>query len=148
MKKSLSFILLLFGSFLLFAQQPTDEELMKKGPFIRFEPTELNLGQIQSNEVTDKTGELEVEVYNDGVEPLIVNHVHGCCGTRINDWTKQPIAPGEKGTIKLWFRISPSPNRISRTLTIRSNAVNGAVKKMAIMGEVVMPQSPNQIDLR
>lgn len=148
MKKFLSFILLLSGSFLLSAQQPTDEELKGKGPFIRFDPTEINLGQIQSDEVTDKTGELEVEFYNDGIEPLIVNHVAGCCGTRIDDWTKQPIAPGEKGTIKLWFRVNPSPNRISRTLTIRSNAVNGTIKKVAILGEVVMPANSNQIDLR
>ncbi len=147
MKKILLISFLLAGSIMLFAQE-SDNESKAAGPHIRFEPTEINLGKIISSEVNEDTGNLELEFYNDGTEPLIVNQVTGCCGTRINDWTKQPIAPGEKGTIKIWFRVNPSPNRISRTLTIRSNAVNGTVKKVAILGEVIIPAGANQIELK
>jgi hypothetical protein len=147
MKRLILLILLFSSSAALFAQQPTDEELKKKGPYLRFEPSEINLGSIATNEVTDDMGNVEIEFYNDGVQPLILNQVSGCCGTRINDWTKKPIAPGQKGVIKIWFRVNPHPHRISRTITVQSNAINGSSKKVAVLGEVVIPTSENEIQL-
>ncbi|MDD2279440.1 MAG: DUF1573 domain-containing protein, partial [Bacteroidales bacterium] len=125
MRRFMLYAFLMASSVVLFAQQPADEELKKKGPYIRFEPSEINLGNISTNDVTEDIGNIEIEFYNDGVQPLILNQVTGCCGTRINDWTRKPIAPGQKGTIKVWFRVSPQPHRISRTITVQSNAING-----------------------
>ncbi|MDD4385987.1 MAG: DUF1573 domain-containing protein [Bacteroidales bacterium] len=147
MRRFMLYAFLMASSVVLFAQQPADEELKKKGPYIRFEPSEINLGNISTNDVTEDIGNIEIEFYNDGVQPLILNQVTGCCGTRINDWTRKPIAPGQKGTIKVWFRVSPQPHRISRTITVQSNAINGNNKKMAILGEVVIPSSANEIQL-
>ena len=127
--------------------QPTDDDLKKTGAFIRFSPSEVSLGSISVNDVTDETGKIDIEVYNDGSMPLILNQVTACCGTRVTDWPRQPIGPGQKATIKVYFRVNPSPNRISRTVTVQSNAANGAVHKIAILGEVVLPKAGNEISL-
>ncbi len=127
--------------------QPPDDELKKTGAFIRFSPTEVSMGSIPVNDVTDETGKIDIEVFNDGSMPLILNQVTACCGTRVTDWPRQPIVPGQKATIKVYFRVNPSPNRISRTVTVQSNAVNGAVQKIAILGEVILPKTGNEISL-
>lgn len=147
MKRVLLTFLSIVLSIGLFAQEPNDEDIKKTSPFIRFSPSEVSLGSISVDSVTDETGNISIEAHNDGSLPLILNQVVGCCGTRITDWTREPIMPGQKGTIKIFFRISPTPQRISRTLTIQSNAGNGKIKKMAILGEVVLPKVGNEIKL-
>jgi hypothetical protein len=146
--KSLAFLiatLLVFFSAL--AQKPSDEELKKIGAFLRFEPSEVNMGKISPDEVTPETGKVEIEVYNDGVQPLILNQVSACCGTRVDEWSNKPIAPGQKSTIKISFRVQPNPHRISRTVTVNSNAMNGGALKVAILGEVAVPTKDNEIRL-
>ena len=124
----------------LFAQESNDEDIKKTNPFIRFSPTEVNLGSISVDSVTEETGNISIEAHNDGSLPLIINQVTGCCGTRITDWTREPIMPGQKGTIKIFFRISPTPQRISRTITVQSNAGNGKSQRLAILGDVILPK--------
>ncbi|HZJ73512.1 MAG TPA: DUF1573 domain-containing protein [Perlabentimonas sp.] len=147
MKRTLLTFLSIVLSIGLFAQEPNDEEIKKANPFIRFSPTEVNLGSIDVNSVTEETGNISIEAHNDGSLPLIINQVTGCCGTRITSWTREPIMPGEKGTVQIFFRISPTPQRISRTITVQSNAGNGKAKKIAILGEVVLPKAGNEIKL-
>jgi hypothetical protein len=147
MKKILSILLSVSLSFIAFAQQPNDDEIKRSSSFLRFNPTEVNLGAISVDKVTEDTGKVQIEVFNDGAIPLILNQVTACCGTNVNDWPRQPIAPGQKGVIKISFRVAPSPQRISRTLTVQSNAGNGNVQKIAILGEVVIPSAGKEVKL-
>lgn len=147
MKKLLYIVLGIIFSTSLFSQQPSNEDLKKRGSFLRFEPLEINLGQIPNTNVTENTGNIEIKVFNDGVQPLIINQVTACCGTRVSEWTTQPIAPGQNGTVKVYFRVGTHPHRISRTVTVNSNAVNGAMQRVAILGEVVIPTQSNEIKL-
>ncbi|HOP04815.1 MAG TPA: DUF1573 domain-containing protein [Tenuifilaceae bacterium] len=140
-------VFLLFVSTIGFSQTAGNEDLKKTNAYIRFEPEEYNLGVIEVNEVNENTGNIEINVTNDGAKPLILNSVTGCCGTDVKDWTKQPIMPGKSGTIKVYFRVEPRPSRISRTVTVKSNAANGAQLKVAIFGEVVLKRQTNEIDL-
>ncbi|MFW5708152.1 MAG: DUF1573 domain-containing protein [Bacteroidota bacterium] len=79
---------------------------------------------------------LEIEFTNEGDEPLIISTVRGCCGTRVKDYPKQPILPGEKGIIHVEFRLAPRPHKISRTVSVMSNDADG-MKVYRIRGEVV-----------
>jgi hypothetical protein len=145
-----SLVLLVFSlvfTFGLNAQTPSNEELKKLGAYLRFEPSEVNLGVISPDDVTPETGKVEIAIYNDGVQPLILNQVSACCGTRVDEWSNKPLAPGQKSTIKISFRVQPNPSRISRTVTVNSNAVNGSVLKVAILGEVAFPTKSNEIKL-
>jgi hypothetical protein len=130
-----------------FSQQPDNDELKKSNAFLRFDPTEVNLGAIEVTKIDENTGNLEFFVYNDGAKPLIISQVTACCGTTVREWPRQPIAPGQKGSIKVFFRVERRPSRISRTVTVNSNAANGAVQKIAILGEVVLEKQSNEIEL-
>ncbi len=145
-------ITLLLGAFFIafsaFTQKLNDDELKKTGAFLRFDPSEVNLGKISPDDVTPETGKIEISIYNDGVQPLILNQVTACCGTRVDEWSNKPIAPGQKSVIKVSFRVQPNPNRISRTVTVNSNAVNGSMLKVAILGEVAVPSKSNEIRLQ
>ena len=147
MLRLVSFLFTILLSVTSYAQTAGNDDLKKSNPYIRLDPAEYNLGVIEVNEVDENTGNIEILVFNDGAKPLILNQVTGCCGTDVKDWTKQPIMPGQKGTIKVFFRVEPRPSRISRTITVKSNAANGAQLKVAILGEVVLKRQTNEIDL-
>lgn len=83
----------------------------------------------------DDEVKLEIKFENTGNAPLIVRKVDGCCGTRITGWTQRPLRPGEKGTIKVQFRVEPRPHKISRTVKATTNDPGG-VKKLHIKGIV------------
>lgn len=117
------------------------------GPQIRFAPTEINLGKVAVDKVTNDLGKIEIVVHNDGNRPLIISNTTACCGTRVNEWPREPIAPGGNAKIKAEFRVEARPYRISRSLTVQSNATNGESQRIAILGEVVVAPSPNEIAL-
>lgn len=137
-------ILIGFGSI---AQPLTDNDLKNKGAFLRFEPSEVDMGKISMNSVSDETGNIEITIHNDGTKPLILQQVTACCGTNVKEWPRNPILPGANAKIKVYFRVEQRPYRISRTVTVNSNAVNGASQKVAILGEVVIPAAKNEIQL-
>lgn len=145
--KNYLFIALILVIPILLVAQPNNDELKKKGSFIRFEPAEVDLGKIPMNSVTDETGTIEIVIHNDGTKPLILQQVTACCGTTVKEWPKQPILPEHSGTIKVYFRVESRPQRISRTVTVNSNAANGNSQKIAILGEVIVPNAKNEIQL-
>ncbi|TVR75252.1 MAG: DUF1573 domain-containing protein [Marinilabiliales bacterium] len=110
----------------------------KQGPFIVFDRELHDYGQISSDEVPE--GKLGFVVYNNGNQPLVLSNVRACCGTRVNDWTKEPIAPSDSGYVEVEFRIVPRPHRIRRTVTIQSNAANRQTAILRIQGEVIDPE--------
>ncbi len=93
----------------------------------------IDLGTIYTDESEEIN--LEVEFKNTGTEPLVVSHVRACCGTRIKDWTKEPVNPGETGTIEVHFRLAPRPHNINRTVLTMSNDPGGQ-KVLRIRGRV------------
>ncbi|GEM_PF-341382 len=123
---TLALIFCVFISTGLFSQE-------KKGAKLKFEKESEVLGTLFIQEL--EPVKLEIEFENEGNEPLLLSHVRGCCGTRIKDWTKEPILPGEKGTVEAEFRLAPRPHRINRTISIMSNDPDGT-KVFRITGEV------------
>ena len=105
----------------------------KKGAKLKFEKDSEVLGTLYAHEL--EPIKLKIEFENEGDEPLVLSHVRGCCGTRIKDWTKEPILPGEKGAVEAEFRLAPRPHRISRTISIMSNDSDG-MRVYRITGEV------------
>jgi len=108
-----------------------------QGPFIAFDRELHDFGAIPSDEVPD--GKVSFTIYNQGNQPLVLSAVRACCGTRVNDYTKEPIAPSDSGFVEVQFRVVPQPHRIRRTVTIQSNAGNRQTAILRIQGEVVEP---------
>ncbi len=45
-------------------------------------------------------------VMNNGELPLVISRVIGSCGCTTPDWTKEPIAPGKTGQVKVTYNPS------------------------------------------
>jgi hypothetical protein len=120
-------VILFSGNLILNAQKV-------QGPSLEFVKEKEDLGVIKVSELD--TYNKEIEFVNKGDQALIISQVRGCCGTRIVDWPKEPINPGEKGIIKIQFRLNPRAHAVSRVVTVMSNEPGGQ-KVFRIVGEVV-----------
>ncbi|RPH25459.1 MAG: DUF1573 domain-containing protein [Bacteroidales bacterium] len=141
MKRLFLFTTLIFAVTLSISAQNSN------GAFIATNPDTVKLGEIGLNDLSDDNGKVSIAVVNNGNLPLILNEVSGCCGTNVKEWPKAPILPGKTGLIKVEFRIEPRPQVISRTVTIKSNAVNAKVIKIPIEGLVIEEKKSNEIHL-
>lgn len=59
---------------------------------------------------------------NTGQEPLIIRSCNASCGCTTPDWTKAPIAPGQKGKITVKYTTENHPGNFNKTVYIASNA--------------------------
>lgn len=120
---------------MMFVLIPGSFSQNNKGAFIAFDRELHEFGKMSVDSLPD--GKVKFMIFNQGDQPLVVSNVRACCGTRVNDYTKQPIAPRDTGFVEVQFRIIPQPHRISRTVTIQSNSANRQTSILRILGEVV-----------
>ena len=68
-------------------------------------------------------------VENTGDSPLILGSVNGSCSCTVADWTKDPIAPGDKGSITAKVHTENfSIGENTRSITVVSNTVPNTTK--------------------
>lgn len=99
--------------------------------------------RISSNKETHNFGQIEwkhpvnVEyvITNTGDKPLVLTNVTTSCACSVADWTKTPIAPGEKGTVSASFD-AKALGHFEKTVGIYSNAQPSLVY-LKFRGEVV-----------
>ncbi len=107
--------------------------LAQEGPKLEFSEKITDLGTLYTDEL--EVIKMEIPFSNTGEKPLVLTNARGCCGTRIINWTREPINPGEEGKITIQFRPAPRPHRISRTVSVLSNDPGGQAV-FRIRGEV------------
>ena len=129
MNKILNLIVLLFLTATSFAQ---------KGPQIKFkaENNTINYGTVKKGE---DSGIRIIEFTNTGDQPLIITKVESTCSCTVPSFSTQPIMPSKTGQIEVKYNMSVG--RISRTLTVNTNAINAENGKvfLRIKGEVLNP---------
>ena len=116
-----------------FASDPEKEK--PTGPELTFDQPNYNYGTVYVDSMPDT--KLEISFSNTGSQPLILSNVRACCGTRVTQWPREPIAPGENGVISVEFRLVARPQRISRTITVTSNCESKPTAIFRVVGEVV-----------
>lgn len=99
---------------------------------IEFEKTSHDFGTISE---TGGPAVYDFVFKNTGDAPLILNSVRASCGCTTPSWSRQPIAPGEKGSVKVSFDPRHRPGRFNKSITVNSNASN-AVSSLSIHGNV------------
>ncbi len=137
MKTNISILrLIILGLFTVLIMSNETSAQTSDAPKLVFkaENNHIKLDTMYINDMSTAV-KMEIEFENKGNKPLIVNRVSGCCGTRIKDWSKEPLQYGETGIIKVEFRIAPRPHRVSRTVTAISNDPKKA-KTLRITGIV------------
>lgn len=79
-------------------------------------------------------GKVDFTFTNQGTTPLIITDVKSSCGCTIPSWTKEPVAPGQRGNIKIEYNTS-LPGMFNKTVVVYSNANNSPVR-IEIRGKV------------
>lgn len=127
MKKILVIFILLFYNTFTFGQS---------GPKIQFtvKDNTIDYGTIKKGV---DNGIRIFEFKNTGDQPLIIENVKSTCGCLVPTKPSGPILPGKKSEIVIKY--SMSIGKISKTITVDSNAVNyeNGTVGLKIKGEVL-----------
>ena len=111
--------------------------MMAQDPVITFEKTEHDFGKINEGDGRVST---VFTFKNEGMAPLVLSNVRASCGCTTPTWTKEPVEPGQTGTITVTYNPNGRPGRFQKTVTITSNATE-PTKKVFIKGEVIPKQA-------
>jgi len=113
---------MLFASTAMFAQWGTQgsgklDASDLKAPVVKWSKDSYDFGKIKQN----KPVEVEFELTNVGNAPLMITKVEPSCGCTTSDYTKAPIAPGQKGKVKVVFDAKTMGN-FSKSVNVTTNA--------------------------
>src|SRR5690554_6416375 len=76
-------------------------------------------------------GTCEFTFTNTGNEPLVISNAKGSCGCTVPSWPREPIAPGQKATIKVKYA-TDRVGKFTKSITIQSNAASEPTKVLRI----------------
>jgi hypothetical protein len=105
-------------------------------PEIGFEKTEHNLGRIVQGE---KVG-YNFIFTNDGGASLVILDATASCGCTVPKYSKEPIAPGEKGSVEVVFDSSGRMGNQSKTVTLKTNG-KVPVVYLTIKADIIRKES-------
>lgn len=133
-----------FVGFSAFAQQPASVAANKTKGVIKVNKETHDFGKVPKGIPVS----YEFEVENVGTEAFEITDVQKVCGCTVTNWTKGPIAPGQKGTVTAQYNAARE-GKFKKPITIMSNASNAPIK-LYFEGEVMLdgqssgaPEQPN-----
>tara|TARA_B100001758_G_C18366198_1_gene588619 strand:- start:1084 stop:1536 length:453 start_codon:yes stop_codon:yes gene_type:complete len=103
-------------------------------PKIHMEEDSYDFGDIIQGELVAH----EFVVRNIGDDKLLINSAKGSCGCTVPVWPKEPILPGEEGTIKVTFNSAGREGIQRKTVTLLTNVIPNT-KVITINGNVIIP---------
>ncbi|GAB2794887.1 hypothetical protein HNQ93_002925 [Hymenobacter luteus] len=86
-------------------------------PVMTFAVSEHDFGDIKPGDVVKHT----FEFTNTGKSPLLIENATASCGCTTPNWTKEPIAPGGKGTIDVQFDSHGKSGIQNKEVAIQAN---------------------------
>lgn len=105
----------------------------QKKAVISADETSHDFGQIKE---ADGKVSASFVIKNAGEAPLVITRVIASCGCTTPEWTKEPIAPGQTGNIKITYDPKGRPGPFSKTISVYSNGKTGSFI-LTIRGEVI-----------
>lgn len=115
-RQSIILLALIFSCGLTFAQAAKTPAKVN-GPEIQFDKLTIDFGTVKVGEVKTQI----VTFTNIGNKPLLLDDVISSCDCTEVEWSKAPVMPGKKGTIKAVYT-AKNPGLISKRVTVLSNA--------------------------
>lgn len=78
--------------------------------------------------ISEKAGNVvyTFHVTNKGDAPLVMTRVIASCGCTTPEWSKEPIAPGKKGEVKVTYNPEGRPGPFSKSISVYSNGKDGS----------------------
>jgi hypothetical protein len=89
-------------------------------PVMTFDEVEYDFGTIAQGTAVEHV----FKFTNTGNAPLVIVDAKSSCGCTVPEYTKAPVAPGEKGEMLVKFNGS-GKNQVSKTVTITANTAAG-----------------------
>lgn len=99
---------------------------------VEFDEENHNFGKITEGTVAEHVFKFK----NTGSNPLVVKNVKPSCGCTASEWTKEPVAPGGEGFIKIGFDSNGKVGNQNKSVTVELN-ISERVKTLTFQGEVV-----------
>ncbi|WP_194767972.1 DUF1573 domain-containing protein [Tamlana sp. I1] len=91
-------------------------------PVLEFEKTEHDFGEIEAKTPVETVFNYK----NAGNAPLVITDIKSSCGCTVpQDWSREPLAPGETGKFTVKFNGSGA-NKVSKTITVTANTEKGS----------------------
>lgn len=107
----------------------------KEMPSISFEEDSHDFGKVIQGEKVSYYFKFQ----NTGKSNLIVSDVSSSCGCTVPEFTRNPVAPGEEGSIKVTFDSDNRKGFQNKTVTVVSNTHPNS-KVLKIKAQVVVPE--------
>ncbi len=86
---------------------------------IKFEQTTHDFGSFKEADGVQTT---TFKFKNEGDVPLVLTNVRASCGCTTPKWTREPVAPGKDGEIKVSYNPKNRPGTFNKSVTVTSNA--------------------------
>ena len=92
-----------------------------KFPVIEFDKREHDFGEIEKNTPV----ETSFTYTNTGDAPLVITDIKSTCGCTVpQDWSREPLAPGNSGKFSVKFNGSGA-NKVTKSINITANTEKG-----------------------
>ena len=132
MKKQILLVMLVVvGVALMASRQVQGNFGIGLGSIFMWESTTHDFGRIEQNLAKEHV----FKFTNNGDVPLIISSVKASCGCTVAEYTKEPIAPGDKGSVSARYNAA-KVGAFSKTVTVTANTGEEAVV-LTLKGEVV-----------
>jgi hypothetical protein len=84
---------------------------------IKYEQESFDFGVVNEGDLVTHTFKFK----NTGTEPLTISNAKASCGCTVPNWSKEPVAPGASGEIKVEFNSKGKPGNQSKRVTVTAN---------------------------
>jgi hypothetical protein len=94
-------------------------------------------------EINEKDGPVTYtfKIKNEGEAPLVITKVAASCGCTTPDWTKEPVASGKTGEVKVTYDPTNRPGAFTKPVSVYSNGKVGSLV-LTIKGKVIQKEQP------
>jgi hypothetical protein len=113
-------------------EQPTVVDPNAKMAVMHFSKLEHDFGTINPDDVVETT----FTFTNNGEANLVISKAAGSCGCTVPDYPKEPIAPGQKATVKVSFNPKGKMGMQNKTVTLTTNTEAG-FEKLTVKANIV-----------
>jgi hypothetical protein len=86
---------------------------------IKFDKEVYDFGELTEGEVIKN----KIVYKNTGKFPLVIEQANGSCGCTVANFSKEPIAPGEKGEIEVEFNSKGRPGAHTKSVIVEANTI-------------------------
>jgi uncharacterized membrane protein len=90
-------------------------------PVLTFNQTEYDFGEIENGTPVETV----FSYTNTGEAPLVITDIKSTCGCTVpQDWSKEPLSPGESSQFTVKFN-GKGKNKVTKTVTVTANTKTG-----------------------